>query len=215
LPDERPRGAPESPDGDEPESIPFLIERAQNGDQEALDRLFERCYPVIRRLAHGRLPDSIRGEKDTSDLVQITFLRALRGLKGFQSRWEDAWLIYLRRILFNHLRDEVRRAKRLPEREVYPDDDGPSAIESPEPAPLDKAVVQERVLAYRVALMRLSPPEREAVILRLEQGERYDKIAAMLGLPSKDAARMMVNRSIARIADTVDPPQQPEIDSPS
>lgn len=211
MPDEPPRETQESrPDGGEPESIPVLIERAQRGDQEALDRLFQRCYPLIRRLAHGRLPDRFRGEKDTSDLVQITFLRALRGLKDFQSRWEHAWLIYLRRILFNHLRDEVRRAKRLPEREVFPDEDGPAAIESPEPSPLDKAAVRQRVSAYRDALTRLSQTEREAVILRLEQGERYERIAALLGLPSSDAARMLVNRSIGKIADTVDPPTKPE-----
>jgi len=198
------------PGGIEPESIPILIERAQHGDQAALDRLFQRCYPAIRRLAHGRLPSSMRGEKDTSDLVQITFMRALRGLKGFQSRWEHAWLIYLRRILFNHLRDEIRRARRLPDKEELPSDDGPAAIESAEPPPLDKAVVDERVSAYRLALTRLSGHERDAVILRLEQGEPYDRIAALLGLPSGDAARMLVKRSIGKIANTVDPPAEPE-----
>lgn len=192
------------------ESIAALIERAQSGDQAALDRLFQRCYPMIRRLAHGRLPDRIRAEMDTPDLVQITFLRAWRGLEKFQSRWEDGWLVYLRRILFNYLRDEGRRARRLPDREVLPHDDGPGAIESGARTPHEETALRESIAAYRVALEQLAERERRAVVLRLEQGERYERIAALLGLPSSDAARMLVKRSIAKIADTVDPPGKPK-----
>ena len=95
-----------------PESIAEMIERAQRGEQAAIDRLFRRCYPQIRRLAHGRLPGSLRGEMDTPDLVQITFLRAWRGLENFKSRWEDAWLAYLRRILIHGARAAVLHIKR-------------------------------------------------------------------------------------------------------
>jgi len=200
-------------DGDDarpPESIAEMIERAQRGEQAAIDRLFQRCYPQIRRLAHGRLPGSLRGEMDTPDLVQITFLRAWRGLENFKSRWEDAWLAYLRRILFNYLRDEGRRSRRIPEKETLPEDDSPGAVESPEPTPLEEAELREAFAAYRTALKRLTPTERDAVILRLEQGERYELIAKTLGLPSSDAARMLVKRSIGKIADIVDPPQKAE-----
>lgn len=204
--DRRPRGPVPHHDGSEPESIPVLIERAQRGDQTALDRLFQRSYPIMRRLAHGRLPSRLRGEKDTSDVVQITFLRALRSLKEFESNWENAWLIYMRRILFNHLRDEGRRAGRSPAQEVLPEDDSASAIEGHEPSPLEQAALQETVSAYREALARLSEPERLAVILRLEQGESHAQIAARLGLPSGDAARMLVKRTIGKVAEMVEPP---------
>lgn len=209
MPDEGPHKT-DGHDGELPESIAALIERAQGGDPAAVDRLFKRCYPVIRRLAHGRLPDRMRGEMETPDLVQITFLRAWRGLEKFKPRWEDAWLVYLRRILFNYLRDEVRHARRLPGQQVLPEDDAPAAIESPAPSPLDEAELRETFSAYRAALERLSESERHAVILRLEQGERFERIAALLGLPSSDAARMLVKRSIGKIADMVDPPAKPE-----
>lgn len=192
------------------DSIAALIERAQGGDQVALDRLFQRCYPLIRRLAHGRIPDRIRAEMDTPDLVQITFLRAWRNLKNFRSRWEDGWLVYLRRILFNYLRDQGRRARRSPGQAMLPDDDSPEAVVSGEPSPVREAELRETVTAYRAALTRLTERERSAVILRLEQGERFDRIAELVGLPSSDAARMLVKRTITKIADMVDPPANPE-----
>jgi RNA polymerase sigma-70 factor, ECF subfamily len=209
MPHDGPRDSSEL-NGNEPESISALIVLAQGGDQAALDRLFQRCYPMIRRLAHGRLPARIRAEMDTPDLVQITFLRAWRGLEKFQSRWEDGWLVYLRRILFNYLRDEGRRARRLPDRETLPSDDGPGAIESGARTPPEETALRDKIAAYRGALEQLSERERCAVVLRLEQGERYEAIAGRLGLPSSDAARMLVKRSVGKIADMLDPPGKPE-----
>jgi len=211
MPDDQ---VPRSPAGAgrsdlEIESVSSLIERAQRGDTAAVEFLFQRCYPVIRRLAHGRLPERLRGEKDTSDVVQITFLRALQRLNEFRPQWENAWLIYMRRILLNLLRDEGRRARRLPDREFLPDDVGIAALESPDPTPLEQAALREAVSAYRDGLMQLSEPERHAVILRLEHGEAYSRIASRLGIASSDAARMVVRRAIRRLADMVEPPSEP------
>ena len=182
------------------ESVTDLVLRARNGDAAALDELFRRYHPIIRRLAHGRLPDRVRGHAGTSDAVQITFLRALRGLKQFEPRWEDAWLVYLRQILFNYIRDEGRRAGRLPDLKVL---DGISEPPDQQSSPLDELVLEETVSAYRAGLARLSTPRREAVILRLEQGWTYGKIAERLGLPSSSAARMMVKRAILSLGDLI------------
>ena len=182
------------------ESVTDLVLRARNGDAAAVDELFRRYYPVIRRLAHGRLPDRVRGHGATSDAVQITFMRALRGLKDFEPRWEDAWLVYLRQILFNYIRDESRKAKRLPDFEEL---DGQTEPPDPQSRPLDDLVLQETIAAYRAGLAQLASPRREAVILRLEQDWSYAQIAERLGLPSEDAARMMVKRAILSLGDMI------------
>lgn len=123
----------------------------------------------------------------------------MRGLKDFEARWENAWLAYLRQILFNYLRDEGRRSGRLPEVEEV-DVETPANVGSP----LEHMVEVETIAAYQAALARLPNNQREAVILRLEQGLGYSDIAARVGLPSGGAARMMVKRAIARLAGMID-----------
>ena len=184
---------------DSPPSLTELVVRAQAGDDAALDALFRRHYPVLKRLAHRRLPDRARGDQDTDDVVQITLLRAVRGLKEFEPRWENAWLAYLRQILFNYLRDEGRRSGRLPGV-----DELDETLASPAATPLDEVVDNETVAAYQHALDRLPPSQRDAVVMRVEHGFTYARIAERLGIASSDAARMMVKRAIARLAGMVD-----------
>jgi len=170
------------------------LARAREGDVLARERLFRRHYPTLRRLAHGRLPQRSRPEKDTDDIVQLTMLRATRGFDHFEARWDGAWLAYLRQILFNCLRDEYRRSARQPDPEALE-----AAMGSVEASPLDGIIETEALSAYQKALKSLSAVQQEAVILRVEQGLSYARIGQELGSPSPDAARMIVKRAIARL----------------
>ena len=58
------------------ESTFDLVERAKRGDQAALNRLYARFLPSLRRWASGRLPRWTRDLMDTDDIVQETVLRA-------------------------------------------------------------------------------------------------------------------------------------------
>src|SRR5438445_13615394 len=55
-----------------------LLRRIRGGEEAARQALYERCLPLLRRWAHGRLPHQARDIADTDDLVQITLIRALR-----------------------------------------------------------------------------------------------------------------------------------------
>ncbi len=132
-------------------------------------------------------------------MVQITLLRAMRGLKNFEARWENAWLAYLRQILFNYLRDEGRRAGRLPEVEELDE-----TVAGNDDSPLDQIVEIETITAYQMALAQLPDAQREAVVMRVELGFSYARIAEHLGLATSGAARMMVKRAIARLAGMID-----------
>jgi len=63
-----------------------LVERAKSGDREALDCLFTRFLPALRRWASGRLPQWTRGVMDTDDVVQETVIRAVKRIDVFESR---------------------------------------------------------------------------------------------------------------------------------
>src|SRR5215208_3378585 len=91
------------------ESTVELLARVRNGDRDALDALFSRCLPPLRRWARGRLPAAARGALDTQDLVQDTILNSLRRLDQFESRHEGALQAYLRQAVLNRIRDEARR----------------------------------------------------------------------------------------------------------
>jgi DNA-directed RNA polymerase specialized sigma24 family protein len=60
-----------------------LLQRARQGDQDALNALFERYLPALRRWARGRLPRWTRDLRDTDDLVQETLVQTLGRLDAF------------------------------------------------------------------------------------------------------------------------------------
>lgn len=173
-----------------------LVRRAQSGDPAALDSLFARCLPPLRRWASGRLPRWTRGLMDTDDLVQETVIRTVKRLDTFEPRHDGALQAYLRQAVMNRIRDEVRRSVRSPKpTELDENEQDLSA------SPLDEAIGVEAVERYEAALSRLRPEEREAVVARLEMDGTYEAVAQALGKPSADAARMAVSRALLRLAE--------------
>jgi RNA polymerase sigma-70 factor (ECF subfamily) len=173
-----------------------LVERAKSGDSDALNRLFARFLPPLRRWASGRLPRWTRDLMDTDDLVQETVLRSVKRIDAFESRHEGALQAYLRQAVVNRIRDEVRRTMRSPIAAEL-DENKPDGQASP----LDEAIGREAVERYEAALGRLRPEEREAVVARIEMDGSYQQVAQALGKPSADAARMAVSRALLRLAE--------------
>ena len=62
-----------------------LLRKARGGDDDALNRLYARVLPAVKRWAHGRVPREARGVLDTDDLVQETLTKTLAHLKGLQT----------------------------------------------------------------------------------------------------------------------------------
>ena len=176
------------------ESTLSLLARARSGDAEALDELFGRYVPLLRRWAAGRLPRRVRDLADTPDLVQETMLQVFKNIEGFQHRGEGAFHAYLRQAVMNRIRNEIRNAGRRPERVELDEgaaDDGVS--------PLEAAIGTEAVEQYEEALQRLRDEERELIVARVELGLTYAEVADAVGKSSPDAARMAVTRAIARL----------------
>jgi RNA polymerase sigma factor (sigma-70 family) len=178
------------------ESTFDLVERAKTGDGDALNRLFARFMPALRRWASGRLPRWTRDLMDTDDLVQETVLRSVKRIEAFESRHEGALQAYLRQAVVNRIRDEIRRTKRSPIATELDENQSDGTT-----SPLDAAIGQEAVERYEAALARLRPEEREAIVARIEMDGSYQEVAQALGKPSADAARMAVSRALLRLAE--------------
>ncbi len=183
------------------DSTAVLLQRVRSGDALARDRLMARHLPRLRAWAHRRLPASARGLTDTDDLVQVTFLRALNHLEGFEPRHEGAFLAYLRQILLNAMRDEIRRAVR---RGAHGELD--ESLEDRGPSPLESAIGRDALDRYDAAFARLGAEQQEAVFMRVEMGFTYEQIAEALGKNSMNTARMIVSRALARLALAMDEP---------
>ena len=181
------------------ESTASLLARARQSDQRATNQLFARYLPRLTTWAYGRLPARARGLLDTKDLVQLTLLRAFTRLEAFQPRREGAFLAYLCQILVNEIRQALSRASRRPDQQALASD-----LEDPGPSPLESAVGRETLEAYEAGLMKLTDEQREAVVLRVEMGLTYQEIADAMESPSPNAARMLVARGLARLAELMD-----------
>ena len=177
------------------ESTAHLLALVRTGDARARERLAGRYIAALRRFAHGRLPAHARGLLDTDDLVQITVVRALEHVETFEPRHEGAFLAYLRQILLNQLRDEVRRVARRPAR-VELDERVPNLA----PSPLEELIGKDAMERYEAALAQLSTEQREAVVLRIELDFSYAEIAEAMDRPTDNAARMLVTRALVRLA---------------
>lgn len=180
------------------EATELLLRRIRAGDAAASQTLYDRCLPVLLRWAHGRLPHYARTASDTEDLVQTTLLRALKHLDEFQSSGSGAFLAYLRQILLNEVRREIRNLQRhgtqVPVDSIDLRSDGLSSVEM--------MVNQERLQAYEKALASLAKRQQELVLLRIEFGMSYLEIAQEVG-GTPDAVRMSIARSLQRMAEVI------------
>ena len=177
-----------------------LLVKAQAGDDEALNNLLARYLPRLKRWASGRLPAGMRTMLETNDLVQDAIINALRHIDSLEIRTEGTLQAYLRRAVNNRIIDLYRRAGRRPIRQELPEDAASAA-----PSPLEAAIGAEALESYERALATLNDGDREAIVLRLEFGLDFNEIAAQLGKPSADAARMTVVRAIGRLANEMRP----------
>lgn len=175
-----------------------LLTRARAGDDQALNDLFARYLPALQRWASGRLPRWARDIAETQDLVQETLVQTFKKIDGFENRGEGALHAYLRQAVMNRIRDELRRAGRRPL--AAPLD--PEAAD-PGQSPLEAAIGTETVERYETALLRLSPPDRDLVVGRVELGLSYPELAEIMQKPSPDAARMAVGRALLKLAEAL------------
>lgn len=171
-----------------------LIERYQQGDQSAAEAIFRLYHPAIHNLVYRMLG----GSPDVEDCVQEVFLRAFRGLKGF--RGEASLKTWIYRIATNTCLNYLDKAKRrgpMDSLDAEAFEEGYATLgdtlASAERGPEDRVVGAELEEAIQVALDKLAPEFRTALVLRDVEGMSYEEVAEATG-----AALGTVKSRIAR-----------------
>jgi RNA polymerase sigma factor (sigma-70 family) len=134
--------------------------------------------------------------EDSGVPVQDTVLQVFKRVEAFEPRGAGALQAYLRQAVMNRIRNEFRNKGRRPSFE-YLDDQAPADDTSP----LEAAIRQEQLDRYDAALSRLSEPDRDLIVARVEVGLTYEEIAEALAKPSWNAARMATARALLRLAE--------------
>ena len=157
-----------------------LIERAQAGDQEALNRLLAGARPRLMAVALRVM----RNRDDAEDVVQESLLKVCRHLTRFEGR--AAFTTWLHRIVINTSLDRLRR----PEPRRDPAGGSEEGDRREERAPGVDEETPERLydqaeasVAVHGALARLSPVHQQVLSLRELDGESYQDIAALVRCP--------------------------------
>ena len=167
-----------------------LLQRAKNGDSEALDVLMARYRPRLVRWATGRLPDYARSLFDTGDLVQDVSSGLWNDWTSLMSAAPASSRPMFRKAILNRIRDQVRGTRRWSGVEVS------ESLQDRSPSPLEAAIGGDVLDRYERALTLLREEEARLVHLRVELNFSYEEIAAVLARPSPEAARMATQRAL-------------------
>ena len=185
-----------------------LLRRAQHGEDAALQRLLERYYERVRRIVRLRLGGALRSRLESGDILQETFLAAVRNFSRFELRDEASFINWLAVLAENQIRDAADyhgAQKRAAAREVpldFTDRSGAIGIDPVASGllPPGAAAQAEAIGRIESAIEALPPEYRELIILRDYAGASWDAIAEQTGRPSPDAARMMHAKAMVKLA---------------
>jgi RNA polymerase sigma factor (sigma-70 family) len=173
-----------------------LVLRFQAGDEHALERLWTRYLPRLKRWAHGRLPTASRNVTNTDDLVQDAFVRSVARLRTLKPQGPHSLFAYFRTIMLNQIRDYARQGVRRPRQEELM----PEEHVVGDPSPLEQVLGQEVLERYEAALATLGEEDQELILAFVELRCSDRELAELFEKSSVDAARMARGRALARLA---------------
>lgn len=173
-----------------------LLERAQHGDEDALDELFRREWRPIFGLAYTALHD----RSDAQDVTQEAFLRALRHLDQFQQRGAP-FHAYLATIARNLIRDRWRQPVSA--------NISLQHVDLIEPDATDRAVISSDERAYLREVLARLPDDYQTVIRLRVLEERPTEEVAELMRRSPGAVRVLQHRAIVALRAHFDEESQP------
>jgi RNA polymerase sigma-70 factor (subfamily 1) len=183
-----------------------LLERAATGDKLALGRLLLPCYESVATHVARQLPPVLKGQVEVDDLVQQTFVAAIRHISSFEPRLNATLLSWLKKIAENQVRDTVeaiQRQKRGGQRKRQPMPASRSTssvinlidlLSDRRDTPSCDATREEAIRAVRVGVATLADEQRRAISLHYFEGRTVDSTAAAMDR-SPGAVRGLLQRA--------------------
>jgi RNA polymerase sigma-70 factor, ECF subfamily len=169
-----------------------LVERAQAGDHEAFGRLYDLYADIVYRYIYFRVGSQSLAE----DLMQETFLRALRRISSFSWQGRDlaAWFVTIaRNLIADHFKSGRYRLEVATADMLDSGHDRPT--EGPESEVLDM-LTNVRLLE---AVKQLNAEQQECVVLRFLQGLSVSETAAIMG-KNDGAIKALQYRAVRTLA---------------
>jgi RNA polymerase sigma-70 factor (ECF subfamily) len=165
-----------------------LLQKAQQGDQAAVEALFRREWRPVYRLIYR----SVMNRAEAQDLTQEVFIRALTSLDRFQPT-TTPFAGYLAVIARNLLRDRWRR--RTP---PTVSDTQSAQLASSAAGPEQVALIADEQTRIAALLAPLPADYRRVIELRVLDGRPTDEVAALMGR-SPGAIRILQHRAITTL----------------
>lgn len=200
--------APPSSHPPDPETVDsiYLVQKAQDGELTAYNKLFERYYNRVGAIVRARLGAKMRQDMESSDILQDAMVEAIRGFENFELRDKPGFIAWFAKIVENRIRTANKHAhalKRDKDREVALDhvmsamSSGILRLEpaATDPLPVEQLARREQEQILEVALGELDERHRQVILLRHHHDASWERVAEMMESPSADAARMLYARA--------------------
>jgi RNA polymerase sigma-70 factor (ECF subfamily) len=153
-----------------------LLERAQQGDEEAFSLLFEQYAKPISNFIYRMV-----GQRElVEDLAQETFVRAYKKIGALRLEGGTQLSTWLFSIAKNVVRESFR-SRRIDQNKVRIEDVLLLGVSVDEPAPDEQLWNKELQRMVQQGLQTLDPDKRQVFVLRVFQQCSYDEIAAITG----------------------------------
>jgi RNA polymerase sigma-70 factor (ECF subfamily) len=183
-----------------------LLRQARDGSTSALGQLLESCRAYLLVVAQRELHSSLQAKVDAADLVQETFIEAMRDFVRFRGEIEAQLLGWLRGILLHNLADlhrhyamscrclsqEVRLKEQIVERVSVGLAQGKSSNIC------EQLIAQEQLRTLDLALQQLPPSYRLVLYYRYHERHSFAEIGRSLRC-SPEAARKLGDRALERL----------------
>jgi RNA polymerase sigma-70 factor (ECF subfamily) len=180
----------------------LLVSAACQGDRRALEALFERYLPRVRRIVAVRLGRTAAQLVEVEDVVQDTLLEAFQDLARPDHRTESSFCNWLARCVENNIKDTLRRGHARKRgsggvaRQADLSSSGWSSVLPHDgPTPTQIARAHELDAQLEQAMLALNPRYREAIILRVACGMSAAEAAVELGLRTAADAQKLFERA--------------------
>lgn len=191
------------------------LDGIRQGEQQALAQLFSRYRAQLRRMVEFRLDARVRARVSPSDILQETYIDALKRLRHYRADPSVPFFVWLRSVTLQRLIDVHRQhlGKKIRDvgREVRFAGCDAAAGSSQRIAglmanissPSRAAQVRETQDRVRAAMDRLDPADREVLVLRHFEQLSNLEIASLLGIQAAAASKRYV-RAIERLKDALE-----------
>ena len=163
------------------EAINHVLERACQGESEALSHLYRRFLPAVFGYIAARVPQRSLAEDLTSDV----FLKMVEGISQLRARDESgftAWLLRIARItVAEYYRKQEKRPALLPLESPSTDEELVLPAEHPEGNPVRQAEARDEWQQTVQAINALTEEQRQVLVGRLILGYDIATVARMIG----------------------------------